>query len=106
MPDEGQSCRWRHAPNGAHSCERAVSARQRGAQITLLAAAWTAFRQAETAAHSGSLRGNVTTKVALRDAFPCRSLLHTGPDDGMVHGLGAGGERLHDWLGASDESAS
>jgi len=30
----------------------------------------------------------------------------TGPDDGMVHGLGASGERLHDWLGTSDESAS
>ena len=32
-------------PLMAHSCERAVSARQRGAQITLLGAAWTAFRR-------------------------------------------------------------
>jgi dihydrofolate reductase len=24
----------------------------------------------------------------------------TGPDDGMDHGLGVNGERLHDWLGA------
>jgi dihydrofolate reductase len=24
----------------------------------------------------------------------------TGPDDGADHGLGVGGERLHDWLGA------
>jgi hypothetical protein len=23
-----------------------------------------------------------------------------GPDDGMDHGLGVNGERLHDWLGA------
>jgi len=26
----------------------------------------------------------------------------TGPDDGPRQGLGAGGERLHDWLGADD----
>jgi dihydrofolate reductase len=26
----------------------------------------------------------------------------TGPDDGPGQGLGAGGERLHDWLGADD----
>lgn len=30
----------------------------------------------------------------------------TGPVDGMDHGLGANGERLHDWLRAGDESAS
>ena len=24
----------------------------------------------------------------------------TGPDDGIEHGLGVGGERLHDWLRA------
>ena len=23
----------------------------------------------------------------------------TGPDDGLDHGLGVNGERLHDWLG-------
>ena len=27
-----------------------------------------------------------------------------GPDDGIDHGLGVGGERLHDWLGAGGSS--
>jgi dihydrofolate reductase len=30
----------------------------------------------------------------------------TGPDDGPDQGLGAGGERLHDWLGPWDDSPS
>jgi dihydrofolate reductase len=30
----------------------------------------------------------------------------TGPDDGMEHGLGVGGHRLHDWLGDGDGVAA
>ena len=30
----------------------------------------------------------------------------TGPDDGMDHGLGVDGERLHDWLGAGGADTS
>lgn len=27
----------------------------------------------------------------------------TGPGDDAEHGLGVGGERLHDWLGSTDD---
>jgi dihydrofolate reductase len=38
------------------------------------------------------------SKVVLYMAMSVDGFI-TGPDDGMEHGLGVGGERLHDWLG-------
>src|SRR4051794_2467074 len=39
-----------------------------------------------------------TSKVVLDMSMSIDGFI-TGPDDGPEHGLGVGGERLHDWLG-------
>jgi dihydrofolate reductase len=45
------------------------------------------------------------SKVVLYMAMSVDGFI-TGPDDGMEHGLGVGGERLHDWLGSGGDDTA